>query len=268
MNFPKQLINKLEALYLDNHFSSFYISDHINRLNSESCVTLAHLIPYVPHLKQLDLSNNPAIGQGGALPLITSLTTLDSLEELSLHNTGTGVEDCQALSKLLSSSTTLKKLSISLNDLPPEAVELICSELCHNTTVEWLDVSASNFSLKHIISMLKINHTLVYLNLNTCNIDSEEAQELASALCTNHTLQTLNLAKNPIGIEGATALAEMLLKNKSLKTLNISCIGKVGTQKVVDSLTHNKTLETLYITSQVCCEVDNHERIFLFDNYF
>ena len=116
--------------------------------------------------------------------------------------------------------------------------------------------------------MLRLNRTLIHLNLNTCHIDSDGAKELADALCTNNTLQELNLASNPIGIKGATALAKMLLKNKSLKALNICCIGKVGTQKVVDSLTHNKTLKTLRVTSQVCCEVDNHERIILFDNYF
>ena len=268
LNFPKQLINKLEVLYLDNWFSLFYISDHINRLNSESCAILTHLIPHVPHLKELYLSDNPAIGQGGAVSLITTLTTLNSLEKLSLHNTGTGVKDCQALSKLLSSSTSLKKLSISFNDLPPDTVELIFSGLHHNTTLESLDISDSNISLKLIFSMLRLNRTLIYLNLSTCHIDSDGAEELASALCTNNTLQELNLARNPIGIKGATALAKMLLKNKSLKALNICCIGKVGTQKVVDSLTHNKTLETLRVTSQVCCEVDNHERIILFDSYF
>ena len=43
LKFPTKLINKLKSL-LDlccNHF------------NSESCATLAHLIPHMPHLKEL-----------------------------------------------------------------------------------------------------------------------------------------------------------------------------------------------------------------------
>ena len=80
LNFPKQLINKLKILDLSN-----------NKLDSESCGTLACLIPHVPHLKSLILDGNPNIGHGGAVPLITSLiTSLEdwnySLQVLSLES--------------------------------------------------------------------------------------------------------------------------------------------------------------------------------------
>ena len=275
LGFPKQSINKLKVLDLSQ-----------NKLGSESCAVLACLIPHVPHLKKLDLSYSPNIGQRGAVPLITSLTGRNSLEELSLYDTGIGVEDCRALSELLSSSTSLRELNISSNHLPPEAVELIISGLQHNTTLKWLDMNGSHFSLQNTISlasvlrtkrlvnctdvtlqwlnpwynpwynpfevegaeMLRINHTFVYLNLGSCNIVSDGALQLASALCINNTLQTLSLWGNPIGPEGATAFAEMLLKNKSLKELILKddSIGEEGTQKLIDSLTHNTTVK-LYL---------------------
>ena len=59
-NFPKQMINKLETLTLRQ-----------NKLDSESCTMCVHLIPHMPHLKIIRLSDNP-IGQGGTVPLITS----------------------------------------------------------------------------------------------------------------------------------------------------------------------------------------------------
>ena len=239
LGFPKQSINKLETLNLRD-----------NELDSESCAVLVHLIPHVPHLKKLYLSFNLNIGQGGAVPLMTSLTVHNSLEELLLDMTGIGVEDCQALSELLS-STSLKTLYIS-NDLPPEAVELIISGLHHNTTLKELDMWGSHFSLQNTISLasvLRTNHTLVYLNLGHCNIDSDGACQLASALCTNNTLQKLYLQDNPIGVKGATAFAEMLLKNKSLKVLDLldDSIGEEGTQKLIDSLKHNTTVEQLVL---------------------
>ena len=212
LKFPKQLIDKLEKLNLCD-----------NKLDSESCAALAHLIPHMPHLKTLKLSCNPNIGQGGAVPLIRSLTTHNSLEKLRLGMTGIGVEDCQALIELLSSSTSLKKLntgyaSIDLFDdysdnevLPPEAVELIISGLQHNTTLEWLNVSDSHFSLQNTISLasvLRTNHTLVRLCLVQCNIDSDGACQLASALCTNNTLTVLLLGENPLGVKGAAAIAK------------------------------------------------------------
>ena len=54
----------------------------------------------------------------------------------------------------------------------------------------------------------------------------------------------MDLSSNPIGVKGATAFAEMLLKNEPLKTLNLldDSIGAEGTQKLIDSLTHNTTV--------------------------
>ena len=238
-SFPKQLINKLKVL-----------SFRENKLDSESCATLADLIPLVPHLKVLHFSNNPNIGPGGAVSLITSLTACNSLEELLLYETGIGVEDCRALSELLSSSTHLRDFQIWNNSLPPEAVELIISGLHHNTTLKSLNMCGSHFSLQNTISLasvLRTNHTLVYLNLERCNIDSDGACQLASALCTNDTLHKLYLQYNPIGVEGANAFAEMLLKNKSLKALSLrdDSIGEEGTWKLIDSLTHNTTMKQL-----------------------
>ena len=235
---------------------------HYNKLHSESCAPTTHLIPYMPHLKTLYLSENPNIGQGGAVPLVTSLT---ALEVLWLDKTGIGVEDCRALNKLLSSSTTLKDFNIGNNDLPPEAVELIISGLRHNTTLECLNMRNSHFSLFQtnisLASVLRTNQTLVHLNLRQCNIESNGACQLASALSANNTLQKLILQNNLIGPEGATAFAEMLLKNKSLKKLDLrdDSIGEEGTQKLSDSLTHNTTI-TLYLPKRYKSSISGVDR--------
>ena len=114
--------------------------------------------------------------------------------------------------------------------------------------------SGSHFSLQNTISLasvLRTNHTLVYLNLADCKIDSEGACQLASALGTNDTLQKLILLSSQIGVKGATAFAEILLKNKSLRELYLddNSIGnhKEGTQKLIDSLTHNATMKKLVL---------------------
>ena len=251
LKVPNQLINKLKTLNLFG-----------NKLDSEFCAALAHLIPHMPHLKKLDLSDNPNIGQGGTVPLITSLTTHNSLEKLDLYKTRLGLEDCQALSELLSSSTSLKELNIGGNNLRPEAVELIISGLYHNTTLERLNMWGSHFSLQNTISLasvLRTNHTLVHLNLASCNIHSDGTCQLVIALYTNDTLQELDLEDNPIGVKGATAFAKMLHKNKSLKELNLEddSIGEEGTQKLIDSLTHNTTVEHLELHEKYKSSIDS-----------
>ena len=236
--FRTQLENKLETLNLCN-----------NNLDSEFCATLADLITHMPRLKELGLRDNPSIGHGRTVPLIKSLRDHNILlQKPSLHNTGIDVKDCQALSKLVSSSTSLKELDISGNALPPKAIELIISGLHHNTTLKKLDMWHSHFSLQNTISlasMLRTNHTLVDLSLVQCDIDSDGACQLGDALCKNDTLQTLSLHGTPIGSRAAIAFADMLLQNRSLKQLDLrdDSIGEEGTQKLIDSLTHNTTVK-------------------------
>ena len=241
LSFPTKLINKLEKLDLTS-----------NMLDAQFCVTLANLIPHMPQLKKLNLSCNPNIGQGGAVPLITSLKAHNSLQELLLYNAGIGVEDCRSLSELLSSSTSLKELRTGHNALPPEAVELIISGLQQNTTLEKVNMVVSQFSLQNTISLtsvLNTNHTLAHLDLEQCDIDADGACQLANSLCVNNTLQCLYLQHNPIGVKGATAFAEMLFINKSLKVLDLrnDSIGEEGTQKLIDSLRHNTTVKELWL---------------------
>ena len=237
LKFPMKLMNNLGTLNLRS-----------NNLNSESCVTLSHLIPHMPHLKELDLSYNNDIGPGGTVWLIRSLTVQNSLEILDLFYTGIGVEDCRALSELLSSSTSLKDLAAC--NLPPEGVELIISGLHHNTTLKQLHVRNIHFSPQNTVSLAAVmttNHTLVSLTLGSCYIGSDGACRLASALCTNDTLQVLIISGYSIGVKGAAAVAEVLLTNKSLKKVYLydGSIGEEGTQRLIESVTHNSTLEKL-----------------------
>ena len=162
----------------------------------------------------------------------------NSFEWLGVSNTGIGVEDCQALGELLSSSTSLKKLHIGGNDLPPEAVELIISRLHHNTSLEWLDMFDSHFSHQSTISLaleLQTNRTLVYLNLAGCDMDSDGACQLASELCTNYTLQTLFLGENQ---------------------------GEEDIQKLIDSLTHNTTVKELHLPRKYKSSIDSSRVLF------
>ena len=241
LHLPEQWMNKLETLVLAGE-----------KLDSKLCTVLSRLIPHVPHLKGLNLSDNPNIGQGGTVPLMTSLPADNSLEWLDVKRIGIGVEDCRALSKLLSLSTSLKELDISENGLPPEAVELVISGLHCNTSLKWLNMYGSHFSLQNTISLasvLRTNHTLVELDLLRCNIDSDGACQLASALCTNDTLQKLILWNNPIGVKGATAFTEMLRTNHTLVYLNlVRCnIDSDGACQLVGALCTNDTLQKLIL---------------------
>ena len=197
LSLPKHLINTLKGFCLQ-----------YNKLDSATCADLANLMPHMPHLEGFDLSNEH----------------INDRESLSSHKTKIGVEDCRPLCELMSSSTSLKELLIDDSALSPEVFELIINGLHHNTTLETLVMICPHFPEQIIISlasMLRTNHTLVHLEIETCNVNSDGACELASALSTNNTLQRLRLTHTPIGIEEAAAFAEILRTNYTLAELHL-----------------------------------------------
>ena len=226
-------------LLVDNlpQMSVFHNLTHLSfmacDLTSETCNLLSKHTDLLQHLECLELNNNHNIGRGGAVNLITSLTKFSTIRELNLGYNGIGFEDCKALNELLATSMYMKVLDINdheLGDDPrlsSDSVQLIIDGLSHNTSLEKLNMSCSNFSSEnvlHLASVLRVNTRLKSLHIRCCNIQSSDSVHLAKALEENTTtqLQTLCLTGNPIGSEGAVAFANMLATNKSLAKLNMS----------------------------------------------
>ena len=219
-------------------------------LTSETCNLLSKC--KLQHLEYLDLNDNPKIGRGGAVNLITSLTKFSTIRELHLSSTRIGSEDCKALSELLACS---KVLNIGHNNLSPDSIQLIVDGLSHSTSLEKLDMSHSNFSSKNIIklsSVLRVNTRLKELNIGQCNIQSSDSVHLAKALEENTTtqLQSLMLEGNPIGSEGAAAFGDMLATNKSLAELDMSgcSIQSKGAVRLAQTMGKNFTVREFDIS--------------------
>ena len=246
-------------LLVDNmpQLSVFHNMTHLDLslcgLTSETCNLLSKC--NLQHLEYLNLSFN-TIGREGAVNLITSLTKFSTIRELNLSYAGIGFEDCKALSELLASSKCINVLVIcdegGLDEfkLSPDSIQLIVDGLSHNTSLEKLNMSGSNFSSEnvlHLASVLRVNTRLKVLDIKHCNIQSSDSVHLAKALEENTTtqIQTLLLWGNQIGSEGAVAFASMLATNKSLAKLNMrkcSIQGK-GAVCLAKALEKNLTLK-------------------------
>ena len=85
--------------------------------------------------------------------LITSLTNFSTIRELNLIRTDIGFEDCKAWSELLASSKYIKVFDIRKDDLSPDSVQLIIDGLSHNTSLEDLNMSHSNFSSDNVLHL-------------------------------------------------------------------------------------------------------------------
>ena len=227
-------------------------------LAPESCNLFSKHTNLLQHLEYLNLSYNH-LDRGGAVNLITSLTKFSTIRELNFSYTGIGFEDCMALNELLVTSKYIQVLDIVGNKLSPDSIQLIVDGLSHNTSLEKLYMSNSNFSsvnILHLASVLRVNTRLKELNIGQCNIQSSDSVHIAKALEENTTtqLQTLRLWDNPIGSEGAVAFASMLKKNQCLKKLWLfdDSVGVEGSLELIDSLKDNKTLEKLKLSEK--CE--------------
>ena len=141
-----------------------------------------------------------------AVKLFDTLKTLNTVKLLDFSDTNSGEPECEALAQWLSSPTcSLRVLNIGGNGLSFQATQVLITSLCHNCTLNELDISGSIISLKLLSSLIKL--PLMRLNLNSCDLGPEEMCAIARALCGNSKLGKFTLDYNPIRDEGAIVLA-------------------------------------------------------------
>ena len=234
-----------------------------NQLDGSACDLLAKAVPSMSRLEVLWLGDNP-IGSGGAVAMIKALCG-SGVEELLLYNTGIEEPDCEALCELLKSSHSLQHLDIYGNNLTSESVASVITGFSHNSSLTYLDISNSYFSMTNVVSIASVLReqskcTLTVLWLQDCHIGGQSASELAAALCNNSILKYLSLKYNPIGVDGASSMSDMLQHNTSLDHLNLcdDSVGKKGVHQLINSLKHNQTLKQLYLPVMYKSETTNH----------
>ena len=91
------MISKTDSTYNSIALKQMLVFDNLTHLElfrsdltytSETCNLLAKQTNLLQHLEYLHLSGKPAIGRGGAVNLITSLTKFSIIRELNLENAG------------------------------------------------------------------------------------------------------------------------------------------------------------------------------------
>ena len=152
-----------------------------------------------------------------------------------------------------------KQRSVSLDVyMDSFTIKILCDCLKLNDTVVNLNLSilleplhkVSQNGILFISDCLMINKTLCNLNLSNNDITDSGVKILAKAITVNKTLQIFTLASNNIADEGARGLAQSIQENTSLKELDISknWISKEGIIRIVEACRKNRTLYKLVCT--------------------
>ena len=194
-------------------------------------------------LTHLNLSGNRKVSDKGAGCLFQALQCNSALVHLNLtctRVTATTTNTAQALTKMLEVNKALKQLNLSSNLL------------------------FSGSGAKCIFQGLKLNITLVYLNLSYCGpvegsmeMTSGVAQALAEMVRVNKALKKLNLSRNKVLSDlGACCIFQSLHKNNTLSHLNlcgtrITLKDNTTAQAFAHMLKMNKTLTHLNVSSNM-----------------
>ena len=82
-------------------------------------------------------------------------------------------------------------------------------------------IGSSETTVTALSQMLKINQSLVVLDLSGCGVTDAVAQHIASGLAENKTLQALNINSDQLKTEGAGYILQSLQHNETLHTLRM-----------------------------------------------
>ena len=212
--------------------------------------------PAMLKLNRLDLSFN-LLGNGGATPLLRS-SMGHCIGELHLHKTGIGVEDCQAIGELLSSSPTLRHLDVSLNDLTTEAVQLLFSGLQYNSTLEHLLLNFNPLGSGGAVPLLRsdVAHNLRALWLSRTGIGEEDCRALGEILSSSTRLEVLSISENSLpsnamqfvvrGLQVNSTLCSLIMRGNSLDS-------RVAVSLLKSPLAHRLHCFSLTVTGVEVC---------------
>ncbi|KAJ3224687.1 hypothetical protein HK099_008072 [Clydaea vesicula] len=134
-----------------------------------------------------------------------------------------------------------------------ETLENVLKPLSSSTFLREINLSFNEIGDKgamEIASYIKCDLTLEVLHLNSNNIGVEGGTAIAQALLINESLFTLNIAYNHIKDEGGMEFASMLQINKKLCTLNLSGCSLNARSIIALStvLQNNSTMKSITLT--------------------
>uniref|UniRef100_A0A7S3LPK0 non-specific serine/threonine protein kinase n=1 Tax=Aplanochytrium stocchinoi TaxID=215587 RepID=A0A7S3LPK0_9STRA len=119
-----------------------------------------------------------------------------------------------------------------------------CSVLCVNGT------DIKDAGIKEFMDMLKVNQSLLAINLGDCDISIQGVQSVCEKLRDgNNSLQWLFMHNNCIQEEAAESIAEMLRNNTTLTEIGLSynLLGCNGVTRISRALHTNSTLRYLHL---------------------
>jgi hypothetical protein len=218
----------------------------------------------------LDLSCNDV--DDDAIELIAEqLVGNVAINALDLRSNNITVRGCTALCENIQhmratgegSEKSLTRLDLNGNPLGEACCDTLCNMMRLNASLVHLNLGNTEIGTMTLIQLAKVmwyNNTIKVLNLeNPRTYDKEETTtyHLAKMVRANRSLAELYLGKHGLGDRGAQLLAEYLEDNTTLRVLDLRCnkIGVAGAEAFAILLMRGGgVLATLNLASNRICD--------------
>ncbi|XP_068130276.1 NACHT, LRR and PYD domains-containing protein 3-like isoform X2 [Hyperolius riggenbachi] len=192
-----------------------------NNLTSSSCTHLASMVKHNEALKILRLTHNNL--EGPYFSDLMEAVATSRIEALDLGGNKLTDISCKQLASGIKNNKTLKKLSLSGNNLEgPHFSDLM--EALAESRVEELHLENNGLtdeSCTHLASGIRNNQTLKRLGLSANNLEGPHFREMMEALTTGR-IEELYLYDNDLTDSSCTHLATGIRNNKTLRRLKLS----------------------------------------------
>ena len=186
--------------------------------------------------------------------MIHSISTMSNLIELSLiRNKINDDFGEQLINSLSTHNTNLQMLYLSINSIGIKTCQEISKFLlldeCQLTILELQSNQIDDECLQELITGMKVNQTLSYLEIGYNKINTISGILLGEYLKNNTTLRTLNIKQNYLFNEGCGKILEGLAENNNSNLRSLNLIGNSIDDKVYSSIKNlidkRKTLSDL-----------------------
>jgi Ran GTPase-activating protein (RanGAP) involved in mRNA processing and transport/predicted esterase len=208
-----------------------------NNLTASAMKELSDSLIHDKQVTQLWLKRNP-IKLAGAISMTNMLTHNNYLKILDLTNTGLLNEGTEVLCKAISinAQSAIEILYLNANGISTIGCKAIVDMLKINTSIIDIDIGCNRLGNENIIyfadNILTNECRLKRLSIPSCGITSHGAIIIAKCLeiCTSLSILDMGFfrstnvlleVQNAIGNDGAMAMSNMLRKNTTLLSLDL-----------------------------------------------
>ncbi len=226
-----------------------------NKVGDKAVASLATLIQSRAGMA-LDLSRN-RIGPHGVEILMTALTvammTGGSLAELNIAQNAFGNKGMACVATAMAGNAPIARLDLSHNKLSEQSGVEFGRVLGKCKTVLALAVAGNQLGRKGWRSLtggLALNHTLLTLDLASCDLDRYSVGLVCTAAQQGGVLESLSLRGNALGVDATRAVCTLISKSPSLLHLDIgeSHLQSKDVTMLAESLVGHPTLISLDVS--------------------